>query len=132
MPDGATAPESGLVHVTRALLGREPGQAESRARPAEPLATIARSAEFGAQLARLAAGLPTRHVALPPDALAAAWDGARARGWLSDAAARLPASPGTLLAGLLHLPPVAARIAALPEAQRTALGSAAADPSRTA
>lgn len=132
MPDGATPPESGQVHATRALLGREPGEAESRARPAELLATLARSAEFGAQLGRLAAGLPTRHVSLPPAALAATWDWARARGVLSPAAAALPASPGALLAGLLHLPPIAARIAALPEALQAALRRAAAAPDRTA
>jgi GT2 family glycosyltransferase len=132
MPDGVPPPGSGLVDATRALLGRDPAEAEARARPADPIAALAASQEFGAQLLRIAAGLPTRHVTLPPAALAAAWDWARASGLLSGAAAALPPSPGALLPGLLHLPPVAARITALPGAQQAALRQAAAKPGRTA
>ncbi|MBK1660537.1 hypothetical protein, partial [Paracraurococcus ruber] len=94
MPDGALPPESGLVHATRALLGRDPAGAAPRARPADPIADLAALPEYGALLARLAAGLPTRHVALDPAALATAWDWARNRRLLSRVAAALPASPG--------------------------------------
>ncbi|MCO6416338.1 glycosyltransferase [Siccirubricoccus sp. KC 17139] len=119
----------------RALLGRSPTAEEMAARaglgPAALRAAVVRSAEFGTVLSRLAAGRLTRHVTLSPEELRSAWDWAAREGLLSPAALALPCSPGTLTAGLLGAPEIAARITGLPAAQQARLAALAADPARS-